>query len=127
AARWQGFIGAFQTAWGPMLFFTWDSEAQAAASHAVLLDDALAVKATVDAAIPERGVVRLTPDGYFIVWIRADSRDDVLRVENAYDVNEIYNYAAYRLEGAPAAPAFDQSGEYMYVPVPDQDEIQTFQ
>ena len=127
APRYQGFIGAFQAAWGPMLFFTWDAEAQASGSYAVLLDDALAVKATVNAAISERGVVRLTPDGYFIVWARADSRDDLLRVENAYDYTQIYNYAAYRLEGAPATPAFDSTGEYMYVPVPDADEIQTFQ
>ena len=81
----------------------------------------------MDAGIPERGIVRVTPDGYFFVWRRAASRDNVMRILSAYDLNGIYPYEAYQLHGDPAVPAFDQSGEYMYVPLPDLDEIQTFQ
>lgn len=127
ASQYQGFIGAFFTAWGPMLFFTWDAEANLPGSYAVVLDDSLAPKAAVDAVVPQAGVVRMTPDGYFIVWMRKDSPDDLLRIESAYDLNGIYNYEAYRLDGLPVAPAFDSSGEFMYVPVPELDEIQTFQ
>lgn len=126
-ARYQGFIGAFQTAWGPMLFFTWDAQAQAAGSYAVLLDDALQPRPAVAAGVPDRGPVRFTPDGYFALWLRADSRDNLLRVNSMLDLNVVYPYASYRLDGQPAAPAFDSTGEYMYVPVPEQDVIATFQ
>jgi len=93
----------------------------------VLLDDGLAPQPAVNADITARGIVRLTPDGYFFVWKRFDSAENLLRVESAYDLNGIYAYDAYRLDGDSSPPAFDSTGEYMYVPIPDQDEIQTFQ
>ncbi len=126
-ARYQGFVSAFVTAWGPMLFFTWDTQTSTAGSYGVLLDDGLAPQPAVNADITARGIVRLTPDGYFFVWKRFDSAENLLRVESAYDLNGIYAYDAYRLDGDSSPPAFDSTGEYMYVPIPDQDEIQTFQ
>jgi len=127
AAGYQGFIGAFESGWGPMLFFTWDAVAQAPGSFAVVLDDSLAAKPAVATGITEAGVLRLTPDGYYFAWRREASGENVLRIASGIDVTAIYPYSAYRLDGAPAAFAFDSSGEYMYVPIPDQDEIETFQ
>ena len=71
--------------------------------------------------------LRLTPDGYFFVWRRMAVRDQVVRIMSAYDLGGIYPYEAYTLVGEPSVPTFDQSGEYMYVPLPSLDEIQTFQ
>lgn len=127
ATRYQGFLGAFVTAWGPMLFFDYDSQTHTSGSYAVLLDAKLVAKPAFDAFIPEPGIIRLTPDGYFFVWQRRASHDNVLRILSAYELETIYAYEAYAAAGNPAMPAFDQSGEYMYVPVPELDLIQTFQ
>ena len=93
-----------------------------------VLDGSLHAQPVIDALISEAGPMLLTPDSDFIVWRRQNSDDHVIRVINAYDpAYGFYNWAAYRLDGTPATPAFDSTGEFMYVPVPESDEIQTFE
>lgn len=123
----QGFIGAFPTAWGQMLFFTWDAQAAASGAFAVVLDDQLKPRPANPSLVPADGVVRVTPDGYFVVWMQRAARDDILQVLNYFDVTAPYQYEAYSLQAMPGAPAFDSSGQYMYVPEPDLDQIQTWQ
>ena len=124
-SRYQGFLGAFGTYFGPMLFFTWDTQTAQYGAFAVVLDAQFQAQPAVNSLVPEPGVVRMTPDGSYIVWRRQG--ENVLQVLNAGDLGAIYGYEAYALDGAPAAPSFDSSGQYMYVPEPELDEIQTFQ
>lgn len=127
ASRYQGFLNAFVGAWGPLLFFSYDTQTQQGGSFAVPLDAQLVAQPAVNAGISEDGPVRLTPDGYFIAWRRKQSRDNVLRISSAYELNTIYSYAAYRLGGEEAMPVFDSSGQYMYVPIPEHDTVETYQ
>ncbi|HUJ29414.1 MAG TPA: hypothetical protein VLW85_25515 [Myxococcales bacterium] len=53
-----------------MMFFTWDVQAAASGSFALTLDDGLALQPANPSLVPEDGVVRITPDGAYVVWMR---------------------------------------------------------
>jgi len=127
SAAYEGFLGALLLAQGPFLLFTWDVAAQAAGSYGVLLDASLAPQKARDALVPEDGPLMSTPDASQIVWTRKRGGDRVLRFVDGYDLDGIRDYAALRVDGDPLGPAFDATGEYLYVPVPERDEIAVFQ
>lgn len=69
----------------------------------------------------EGAPVVATPDGRYFAW--ASPAGDVLFIVTAWADYELFGYSAYRLQAAFAMPGFDATGEWIFAPLPELDEV----
>ncbi|MBS2026039.1 MAG: hypothetical protein JST92_26870 [Deltaproteobacteria bacterium] len=128
--KFAGFLGALNTYYGPMLFFNWDTTALASGGFGLILQDGLVPTEPMDSLVNLDGPLLTSPDGGIIAWTRKANPDNTLRFVDLQtdDLQHgLFDYATIKLGGAPVALTYDPTGAYLYVPVPELDEIEVFQ
>jgi hypothetical protein len=90
--------------------------------------DALVDRSLKHASVISRPTISIAaPDGHFVLWLDQGAEEPVARLVNATAGADWWSYSSYRLPGAAAGPAFDPSGQWLYIPIPRTDEVDVVQ
>ncbi len=68
-----------------------------------------------------------SPDGRYVVWLDEGAAEPMARLVTADVESGFSGYSTYRLRGNAAGPAFDPSGQWLYLPVPLLDQLDVVQ
>lgn len=135
----HGFFGLVDVEAGPTLLFNWcDAYRPDAASPvspgrcSLLLGAGLGAGGPRLSVVKEVGPLAVTPDRRYFLWTRFGLGDHIVRLAVADTSTTgdgsgpMADYSSWRVAADFAWPAFDPSGEWLYVPVPSLDQISVF-
>jgi hypothetical protein len=108
---------------GPSLFF---GRLGTSGPRALRAEDLRGDQNGVPSVVTGLSIAGATPGGDMAVWLDEDSSEPMARLVFR-DVDGFTGYATYRLAGPSAGPAFDPSGEWLYLPVPLLDQLDVVQ
>lgn len=116
-------LGAVGLADGPALLFGRSSRP----GPALLTAAALRGEAPpVPSVLGRAQITGVSPDRRYVVWLDESAAEHTVRLLYT-DAEGLYAFSTYRLAGRGAGPAFDPSGQWLYVPIPKLDMLTVVQ
>lgn len=120
----RDFIGLVPLLDGPALLF---GGRASLGPWALDVDDLRTDGEGFSSIITGRTVAGASPNGRYALWLDEQSVEPMARLVDASSREGYQSFSTYRLSGLAAGPAFDPSGEWLYLPVPLLDQLDVVQ